>query len=208
VSDYGTIRRGLELLGSWEPLTPQEAADLFRNFEAPWWIAGGWAIDAFLGHQSREHGDTDISVLRRDQLAAQSQLGSWDLHAADPPGTLRPWLPGETLPPSVQDIWCRPSPDEPWRLQLMLDEAEGPIWQFRRNPAIKRSLASMIWERDGIPYLAVEVQLLYKATATIMLPKSIADFEACLPLLGEEQRRWLALTLPIAYPGHPWLERL
>jgi hypothetical protein len=195
-------------LGAWAPLTPVEVTGLFEGFEAPWWIAGGWAIDAFVGHLTREHGDIDVSVLRRDQLAAQSQLAGWDLHAAEPPGTLRPWLPGEVLPTAVHDIWCRPSPGEPWRLQLMLDEAEGDMWLFRRDSAIKRSLASLVWKRDGIPYLVPEVQLLYKATATVILPKSEADFEACLPYLDAEQRRWLALTLPIAYPGHPWLECL
>ena len=26
------------------------------------WIAGGWAVDAVVGHQTREHGDLDLAV--------------------------------------------------------------------------------------------------------------------------------------------------
>ena len=29
----------------WEPLTPQQAAERLRGLGAPWWIAGGWALD-------------------------------------------------------------------------------------------------------------------------------------------------------------------
>jgi hypothetical protein len=193
-------------LGVWQPLTPKDVAAIFAALDAPWWIAGGWAIDAFLGRQSREHGDIDVAVLRRDQLAAQDVLAGWDLQAADPPGKLRPWREGEILPESVHDIWCRPDKDAAWGLQLMLDEADGDQWEYRRNPAISKPLSSLIREYDGIPYLAVEVQLLYKAAH--LNPKNELDFEACLPLLDDFQRTWLALTLRIAHPGHPWTERL
>ena len=33
----------------WAPTTPGDAAALFARFERPWWISGGWAIDAFTG---------------------------------------------------------------------------------------------------------------------------------------------------------------
>jgi hypothetical protein len=193
-------------LGVWQPLTPREVARALSTLDAPWWIAGGWAIDAFLGRQSREHGDIDVALLRRDQLAVQAALRDWDLQAADPPGSLRPWRTGETLPETVHDIWCRRSKDAAWGLQLMLDEADGDHWEYRRFPAVSRALTSIIWRRDGIPYLVPEVQMLYKAGR--LNPKNDADFEACLPLLSEHQRTWLALSLRIAHPGHPWTSRL
>src|SRR5688572_25039349 len=105
----------------WEPLSVEEAAGLFTGAPFPWWIAGGWAIDLFIGHQTRPHADTDILILRQDQLAARATLADWDVHVADPPGSLRPWPLDETLPPHAHDIWCRRTPDAPWSLQLMLN---------------------------------------------------------------------------------------
>jgi hypothetical protein len=95
-------------LGPWEPLAVRDLARLLAGASFPWWVAGGWAIDLFVGHQTRPHDDLDVLVLRRDQLAVQHALRGWDLHAADPPGTLRPWRPGETLGAGIHDIWCRP----------------------------------------------------------------------------------------------------
>jgi hypothetical protein len=88
----------------------------------------------------------------------------------------------------------------------MLDEADGDHWEYRRFPAISRHLDSLVWRSSGIPYIAPEVQLLYKAGR--MNPKNEQDFEACLPLLREHQRTWLALAIRLAHPGHPWTERL
>src|SRR5688500_9342197 len=97
-------------LYEWDPLSVEDAAALFAGAPFPWWIAGGWAIDLFIGYQTRSHADTDILILRRDQLAARSRLADWDVHAADPPGSLRPWSLGALLPPEVHDIWCRRTP--------------------------------------------------------------------------------------------------
>ena len=53
-------------------MTFDETRDVFAPLSIPWWIAGGWAIDVYLGRQTREHADIDVSVLRADhrKLAA------------------------------------------------------------------------------------------------------------------------------------------
>lgn len=194
-------------LGRWDPLTPAQVYEALRDLHVPWWIAGGWAIDAFVGRETREHGDIDVGVLRRDQVVVQGALDGWDLQAADPPGKLRRWQPRETLPMSVHDIWCRPDSEAAWGLQLMLEESDGSKWFYRRNQGIVLPVASIAWrDDDGVPYLVPEVQLLYKAAR--QSPANESDFEACLPLLDEEQRTWLGIALVIAHPGHPWIERL
>jgi hypothetical protein len=193
-------------LGIWQPLSVAEVRDVLAGLDAPWWVAGGRAIDAFLGYESREHGDIDVGLLRRDQLEVQERLAGWDLQAADPPGRLRPWQRGEALPPTVHDIWCRPSTEASWGLQLMLDEAEEDEWVYRRHPAVHRPIDTLVWRKNEVPYLAVEVQLLYKAGARS--PKNEADFAACQPRLNAAQRGWLGSALRLAHPGHPWIESL
>ena len=50
----------------WDPASPHDAARWFARVCAPWWIAGGWAIDTFLDRETRAHKDLDVGVLRRD----------------------------------------------------------------------------------------------------------------------------------------------
>lgn len=175
----------------WDPLTPAEVAELFADIGVPWWIAGGYAIELAVGRPVRDHSDVDVLLLRRDQRAVHRALAGWECWAADPPGSLRPWLPGEFLPFGVHDIWCRPSTDDPWRLQLMFDESEGDEWISRRDPIVRLPIAALgRVSADGIPYLAPEIQLFYKSWAP--RPKDLVDFDAALPLLSAAQRAWLA----------------
>lgn len=191
-------------LGPWNPASPAEVAEIFKACRARWWIAGGYAIELATSQPIREHEDIDVLLLRRDQLAIHHVLAGWQCQAAEPPGTLRPWQPGERLPPSVHDIWCRPGPDQPWRIQIMLDESSGSDWVSRRDPRIRLPIATIgATTADGIPYLAPDVQLLYKAKAP--RPKDEADFAAALEILTQPQRQWLRRALSMAYgPQHPW----
>ncbi len=185
-------------LRPWEPVSPREVATLFAPADFPWWIAGGHAIEHFVGRTLRPHGDIDVLLLRADHTAARALLADWDCWAAEPPGTLRPWRADETLPASVSDIWCRENRDSPWRFQLMLDEADGRDWRSRRCSDVIMPIADL-GSRDasGIPYLNPEVQLFYKAKAP--RDKDETDFAAALPLLSEMQRNWLRSAIVKAY---------
>jgi hypothetical protein len=173
----------------------------------PWWVAGGYAIELAVGGVVRPHGDIDVMVLRRDQLHVQRALAGWECWAADPPGTLRPWAPGERLPVGVHDVWCRPGADRPWRVQVMLDESAGGEWVSRRDPGVRRPIRSLgSVGRDGVRRLSPEIQLYYKAKRP--RPKDEVDFAAVLPYLTGDQRRWLSAALAHTFGEHPWRERL
>lgn len=177
-----------------------------RGLAAPWWVAGGYAVELTVGHAYRDHDDVDIALLRRDQLAVRRLLDGWDVHAAVMPRTLRPWALDEVLPEQAHDIWIRERPDGPWRFQLMLDESEGEEWIHRRDPRIRRPLTELTVEGDGFHWLVPEVQLLYKSRG--MRPKDETDYEMVLPLLNAEQRHWLDRALETEHTTHPWRERL
>ena len=195
-------------LGPWDPLTPMEVSVLLAELDTPWWIAGGWAIDLHLGHQTREHEDIDVLILRDDQLALSEALAGWDLWAADPPGSLRRWARGEVLPGAVHDIWCRRTATSPWCLQIMIDDAADGEWRYRRDARIHRP----VQELDGPAsdaarrVLAPEVQLLQKSKNP--RAKDEADFLAVDELLDTTQTQWLRTALSLVSPEHPWLARL
>ncbi|GAA0946969.1 nucleotidyltransferase domain-containing protein [Nonomuraea longicatena] len=188
---------------TWEHAPLPEIIALFRPLKALWWLSGGYALERAVGHAYRDHGDLDLSVRRDDHLAARAHLAGWDCHVADPPGELRPWAVGEVLPAHAHDIWVREHPGGPWRFQLMLDEIEGDEWVYRRDPAVRRPLSSLLVADDGFLRLSPEVQLLFKSVG--IRPKDEVDFERVVPILTEAQLDWLVSALP---SGHVWRQRL
>ena len=194
----------------WDPMPVDEAVDLMSGLDTPWWIAGGWAIDLFLGRQTRSHGDTDILIRRNDQLRAQAYLSNKGLllYKTQQPG-LKPWLPGEFQSRPFDDIWCRWTPDSPWVLQLMLLDTDGDRWVFKRDPSIQGQLAD-IGQRTalGAPYLCPHIQLLYKAKPQT-LPKDQSDFDLAVPQMPREAQEWLLRHLEKLFAeGHPWIAML
>lgn len=191
----------------WEPLSLAEVIAVFADAPFRWGIAGGYAVELFLGASIRAHDDIDVTVFRDDQLQAQAWLAGWQLYAADPPGTLRAWHDGEYLPFGVHDIWGHRSGADVWQLQLMLAEVDGADWFCRRNRAVRGQRDDLLTEYGGVPCVRVEVQLMYKSKG--QRPKDEQDFAACLPLLDAGQKRWLAGSLRMLYSdGHDWLDAL
>jgi hypothetical protein len=193
--------------GPWQPLSLEETAALLGRLDGRWWVAGGWAIDLFLGRQTREHADVDVSVLRADQPHLRDLLAGWDIQVAHD-GRLTPW-DGEPLTAPRHQFWARPTPDAPWALEILLEDHEGDRWLYRKNHAI-----SMPLDRLGrvspnkLPYICPEVALLFKAGAAADVPRNAADFAAAAPALDPPARRWLVDALTVAFPGHAWLGRL
>ena len=186
-------------LGPWVPLDPVEVRHLLRGFDRPWWISGGWALDMFLGRKTRQHEDTDVEFLHRDALAAQAIFATWDLQWALS-GELTPWPVGATPTPEQDSVWARPTSDSAWALQLMFSRGDDRTWIYKRNPSVTRPLDDVIRHTgDGIPYLAPEVQLLYKSKT--VRPKDQADFHNVAPELDDPARAWLREHLT---SDHPW----
>lgn len=133
---------------NWQPLSPTELRETLINLKCQWAVAGGWAIDLFLGKQTRNHEDIDIIVKREDQFEVQRALKDWELWVADPPGTLRPWRKSEFIGKGLQDIWCRRSRNDPWQIQVMLYDVENGDWIFKRDKSIRRPLNDVLIDTE------------------------------------------------------------
>jgi hypothetical protein len=120
-------------------------------------------------------------------------------------GKGRAW-PIAAAPEELHQTWGRDSAGR-WRIDAMREPWDRDEWVFRRDPRIHRPLASAI-ELDprGIPYLAPELVLLFKARAR--RAKDEADFALTLPSLTTERAAWLRQALATAHPGHEWISRL
>jgi hypothetical protein len=180
---------------------------LMGTFPHPWYVAGGWAIDLHVGRVTRDHGDAEVAVLRRDQEALRHHLADWEFRHAIPgrPGDLEPWREGTQLELPIQEIHAVGPEDV--ELEILLNESTGGVWRFRRMMEIARPLSKLgRVSSPGIPYLAPEVVLLYKAKNPTESDER--DFQVALPLLGEEPSEWLRISVEACYPEHHWLENL
>jgi hypothetical protein len=175
---------------------------LLAPVDAPWWIAGGQAIDLWLGRQTRPHIDLDVQILRRDQHRFRTALDAWELAVAHE-GVLTSWTGGD-LPEFASGLWCRPAGAAAWAFELLLTPARDDVWVFRRDARITLPLAAIGFTTDdGIPVVVPEVQLLFKAKQ--VRPHDQADLLNVLPELAPDRRAWLADTIELVHPGHPWV---
>jgi hypothetical protein len=169
-----------------------------RGFPHPWWVAGGWALDIFVG-TGREHDDVDVLVRRGDQQWIRRQLPDWDVQIAHA-GRLEPWPDGHDVDLPRSGFWARSDPDGPWQLQFLLGEHEADEWWYRRDRSIRMPLGEIGHvSASGIPYLRPEIVLLYKSR--LDRPRDAEDFERTLPKLDDDARKRLASWLP---PDHVW----
>lgn len=180
----------------------------FARYSLPWYIAGGWAVDLFLGRQTRPHHDIEVAVFRRDQRLLRHDFKDWAWSKVVPEsqGSVKTvWDEQEWLELPVRELHACGSKGE--LVEVLLQESDAKAWRFRREPTVSLPLSDLgLRSQLGIPILRPEVVLLYKAKSPG--PKDQADFSALLPALGDAQTAWLGEALDRCHPGHPWRARL
>ena len=193
-------------LDAWRAWTPSEAAEHLHATDASWCVVGGWAIDLFLGEQTRDHEDLELAVLREDFSHVRGALKGLVFHVVGDGEVRR--LPDEDEPPrDKHQNWALDVAAMAWRVDVMLEPGDSSTWVFRKDEAVRAPRSFMLQRTpDGIPFLGPHGVLLYKANAP--RPKDEADFAICLPRLSTAARAWLCDALDRVNPGHPWIEEL
>jgi hypothetical protein len=193
---------GQRWAASW---TPAEVARQLAGIAAPWCVAAGWALDLFRGRPTREHGDIEIAVPAASFPEVRDRFRGY---AFDAVSSGRVWADaGPEVLAATHQTWLRDPVTGHYRLDVFREPHDGPTWICRHDPAIRLPYREVIrLGPDGVPYLAPELVLLFKAKHA--RPKDQADFESTLPYLSAAQRAALAGWLDRRYPGHRWLPRL
>ncbi len=190
-------------LGAWAAWRPDEIATRLSGIDEPWYVAGGWAIELFLGEERRAHDDLEIGIPRDRFDAMASAFPELDWFVA---GDGRVWPLPEHRDrfDEHHQTWGRDRLAGRWRIDMMREPHAGDVWIARRDARIRMPYAQLIRRTpEGIPYCVPEVALFFKAKAT--RPKDEADFAAVLPWLSLESRRWLRDALERVHPRHHWL---
>ncbi len=193
--------------GAWQPMDPAGLAELMAGFDRPWWIVGGWSIEAFTGVR-REHEDVDLSFLACDVPAFRAHLGDawtpWSNHG----GTLRP-LSDRFPEPFASDsqIWLRRDAASPWEVDAPITPDRDGLWTSKRWEEHVAPVDEVTWVAgDGIRYLRPEITLHFKAR--LDRPKDQVDLDVTWPLLSAERRSWLLSAIEATEGDHRWARRL
>lgn len=188
--------------GGWAPLTPATIGDFMAGFDRPWWIIGGWSIEAFT-RVSRPHEDMDISILSTDAEAFRLFLGErWTPWNVDE-GWFRPFDARFTDVRPDSQVWVRRDAGSPWVLDVPFTPSTDGRWTNKRNFEHTEDLETVTWVApDGLRYANPEVSLMFKAAQ--VREKDRRDAEVLLPLLTGDARAWLSDAVRRFAPEHPW----
>jgi hypothetical protein len=196
VLDHAEVVR---LYGPWKVRTPREATNLLHCYPGRWWIAGGWAIDAFTA-TARAHGDLDIGIPRMEARTFIEFIGvSLDVWAAA--GSLTP-LPrnGSNVPTHCGNLWLRASGADPWEYNVLLDDVRDAIWVYKRAPQISRPLGRCLWSQEAHVIIAPRESSAPLAGQT---DRHLASESVCVGLMIDQ------LTCPVSTMlSDPWSWRL
>ena len=189
-----------------------QIVDAMSGFPAPWALGGGWAVDAWIGEVTREHGDVDVIVFAGDHRALFEQLRGWQLahHQNLPDAGNEPWRGERIHPPDhlhgrldhgqpipeKDALWAT----EGWHLDVQFNQRRGNEWILSAEPLVTLPVGQCT--RPSVlraPTIVPEVLLFYKAID--MRRRDRLDFERLLPLLASSQRAWLRDAISLV--GHP-----
>jgi aminoglycoside-2''-adenylyltransferase len=197
----------IEALGArWSSCwTPGEVAQHLAGITTRWCVAAGWALDLFRGTQTREHGDIEIAIPAANFPEIRDRFRGY---AFDAVGSGRIW---EEAAPDVlaatHQTWLRDRGTGNYLLDVFREPHDGGSWICRHDETIRLPYSQIIRHTPGgIPYLAPELVLLFKAKHA--RPKDQADFDETIPYMTPAQRQTLAGLLARAHPEHHWLANL
>ena len=188
--------------------TPEQAAAALDGVTAPWAVAGGWALDLWLGEQTREHEDLEIAVPAGFFPEIQAPLENLGLKLFENDNGQMTALAQGEAPGRGFQTWVMDPAVNGWVLDVFREPGDAQTWIYRRTGELSapRALASGR-TAGGIPFVAPQIVLLFKAYVTPR-DKDEADFALAAPRLSAAARDWLAAGLEVIRPGHPWIERL
>lgn len=208
-----------------------EADELLRDQNFEYAVCGGFAIDLFLGYESRKHGDIDILAYWKDRNAIIEYMRSkgYEVFKMLGGGKCHCITDINNQMYQKRNIFCLKDNCELVQLwetseedilfidfkhigqtklnfmEFLFNDKTDTDFLYARNHDVKRSLDKTVLFADGIPYLAPEICLLYKST-DISREGYQHDYEKAFGKMSEDQRDWLNRALNTMFPdGHKWI---
>jgi hypothetical protein len=224
----------LSLLSKSVRETMARVAETMAGYPARWVLCGGWAVDAWLGGETRDHGDIDIGVFLDDSQTLNDHLAGWELVHHDAFKETNELWDGKPiqLPGHLHARIARPEdaiavdgalwPEQGFEWDFVFNEGtDDDQWVLYFTPADGKAPSrepvvtipfyrGIDASRFGVPTMTPEALLFYKATSykgsrNYLRRRDHLDFERLLPRLSRDQRSWLGEAIATVEADHPWL---
>lgn len=207
-----------------------EANALLKGQGCSYAVCGGFALDLFLGYETRTHGDIDILAFweDREKIITYMQSNGYIVYEMLGGGKVHRITDIKMQEKLRKNIFCCTEDCELVRLydtdeadvywldfqhtgltklnyiEFLFNEKTEEEFVYARDERVRRGMANAILETDGVPYLAPELCLLFKST-DIEREGYQQDFELTVRKLSAEQRAWFEKSMELLYPeGHKW----
>ncbi len=194
-------------------------------------VCGGRAVDMFIGRNTRAHGDIDILAYwsERDKIIAYMLSLGFSVYEMLGGGKVHRITDTAKQMRIKRNIFCAKDGCELFKLypeggedvfrleffhgnqvkadfiEILFNDRTETDFLYARDKSVSLPLERAFLSRDGLPYLAPELCLLYKSTDTEREGYQ-ADFDLAYPLMSEESRAFLQAALRKLYPdGHKWI---
>jgi hypothetical protein len=209
----------------------KQANELLKNQPFEYAFCGGFAVDLFLGFESRKHGDIDIHAYWKDRNAIIEYMWSLGFNICEMLGGGKAHLITDINRQSMakRNIFCfkdgcelvqlsKTSQEDIYFInfrhigqtkldfiEFLFNDRSDSQFLYARNHGIRRNLSKAILSSGEIPYLAPEICLLYKST-DIEREGYQQDYDMAMSKMADEQKEWLNRSLASLYPeGHKWI---
>ena len=191
---------------AWDAWSPMQLAQKLNGVDAHWYVVGGWALDLWLGKQSREHEDLEFATSPKYVPKLASHLSELTFFEAKA-GQLTACDVNQAFNNDVWQFWGADLSVGRWRVDMMMERGSPEFWEYKRSPSLRQPRDNAIRTNShGIRYLAPANVLLFKAKHC--RAKDEHDFEAALPHLTARDRSTLRRWLGLCHADHHWLRYL
>ncbi len=165
--------------------------NIMDKFGFPWFIVGGWAIDLFIGEETRVHDDLEIGIYRKNQMHLYRYFESSKKYFINNKSKIgkhekKEWNK-EYLQLPIHEIYVEYKGME---LEVLLNERDEDNWVYRRDKEIKLDdRKAILFTEKRIPYLCPEAVLLYKTKE--LREKDCEDIANASRKMNLTQVKWL-----------------
>lgn len=208
----------------------KQANELLKNCGFEYAFCGGWAIDLFIGAETRKHSDIDILAYwpDRDTIIRYMQSLGFRAYEMLGGGRARYITDIKNQIKCKRNIFCCTKDCELVCLsatdeadiyfinfkhigqtklnffEFLFNDKDDTDLLYARNHAVKRVLSDAILYNGSLPYLSPEMRLLYKSTDTEREGYQ-SDYDNAMAKMNQRQKLWLDGALTVMYlEGHKW----
>jgi hypothetical protein len=208
----------------------EQADRMLKGHGFDYAFCGGYAIDLFLGYESRKHGDIDVLAYwsDRDSIILYMQSLGFQIYEMLGGEKAHHITDIQNQRKEKRNIFCckegcelvqiwKTEENEIFKvdfhhigqsqlnfIEFLFNDKTDSEFIYARNHNVKRKLRDAFLSYQGMPYLAPEICLLYKSTDTEREGYQ-QDYQLASSRMSAEQLGWLDDAIDFLYPqGHKW----